>query len=179
MAELGLTPSTAVRALWEQAAARGEGIAAIAPILTGKNTKTRLLVCCDVWPALLEKRPARQEIRTLLDLADAGEVELLYPATALRGVFQLLGGDEGRKGAWKSIDKMRALGTAVGVDEADLSLACRYRSLVGSLEAGTALSAAQRADADYLVTYDEELLRRSTVAALSPKDMCVVLEARS
>ncbi len=178
LAELGLTPSTAVRGLWEQAARRGKGIESIAPLLLGEVACLRLLVCTDVWVALLDKRP-RPEAQGLLRSAQAAKAELLYPATALKDVFVALGGTEGKKGAWRAVDRMRDLGTAVGMDEADLTAACRYRMLSGSLDENMALAAAERAQADYLVTFSEALLQRSTVAALSPKDMCAVLEARA
>lgn len=178
LAELGLTPSTAVRGLWEQAARRGKGIESIATLLLGEEEHLRLLVCTDVWVALLDKRP-RVEAQAMLRDAQSTHAELLYPATALKDVYAALGGQEGKKGAWRAVDRMRELGTAVGVDEADLTAACRYRALTGSLEENITLAAAERAQADYLVTFDESLLLRSTVAALSPKDMCTVLEARA
>lgn len=39
------------------------------------------------------------------------------------------------------------------------------------------LAAAQRAEADYLVTSDRALIQRATVAALAPGDMTAVLGA--
>lgn len=177
LAELGLTPSTAVRALWEQASKRGEGIEAMAPYLTGTASALRLLLCGDVWAELLAKRGS-DDAHALLAAAQEVRAELLYPASAVQGVFATLGGGEEPEDAWRGVDRMRELGTAVGMDEQDLALACRLRSLTKDLEASMALAAAQHAKADYLVTFDEELLKRSTVAALSPRDMCTVLEAQ-
>ena len=39
------------------------------------------------------------------------------------------------------------------------------------------LAAAERAKVDFLVTSDQSLLRKATVAALSPQDMLAVLKA--
>ena len=178
MAELGLTPSVAVRALWEQAASRGKEIETIAPLLLGKRERARLLLCLDVWVSLLEKKGGRPEVQPLLGMAKEGGVELLYPAPVIKDVIQAFGGEEGKKSSWKAVERMRAIGSAVGVDEADLAVACRYRPLTTSFDSALALAAAQRAGADYLVTYDQELLRRAPVAALSPGDVCAVLSTR-
>lgn len=179
LAELGLTPSVAVRALWEQAARRGEAMQTIAPLLMGDALTLKLLVCTDVWLALVSDGPSQSDAAALLAQAANTGAQLLYPATALSDIYHALGGEAAQKAAWAGVDRVRKLGVAVGVDEADLMLACRYRGLAGDLAGNMALAAAERAKADYLVTFDDELLRRSTVAALSPKDMCVVLQARS
>lgn len=63
------------------------------------------------------------------------------------------------------------------MDEADLWLACRYRTLTWDLEDNVVLAAAQRAEADYLVTSDRALIQRATVAVLAPGDMTAVLGA--
>ena len=183
LAELGPTPSTAVRALWEQAASRGKGMETIAPLLLGSANPVRLLVCADVWVALLGTDKNKQQAENLVAQARACGAELLYPATALKDVFTALVESEGLSGdeaaAWQAVDRMRELGTAVGVDEADLMLACRYRGLTSDLSGNIAFAAAERAKADYMVTFDDQLLRRSTVAALAPQDMCAVLKARA
>ena len=184
MAELGLTPSTAVRALWEQAAHRGKGMETIAPLLLGQVSPMRLLVCADVWVAFLDasKQPYNSQAGAFISQAQAAGAELLYPATALKDVFTALAESDDTKGeaaAWQAVDRMRAIGAAVGVDEADLMLACRYRGLTTELSDSIAFAAAERAKADYMVTFDEQLLRRSTVAALAPQDLCAVLNARA
>lgn len=178
MAELGLTPSVAIRALWEQAAARGEGLQTIASLLLGDAKALKLLVCTDVWVALVAGGRSQAEAAAFLAQATSAGAQLLYPATALPDIYQACGGEAARDVAWTGVDRVRQLGVAVGMDEAELMLACRCRGLVSDLAGNMALAAARRAKADYLVTFDEELLRCSTVAALSPKDMCVVLQAK-
>ena len=171
-----------MRALWEQAASRGKGMETIAPLLLGSMSPVRLLVCADIWVTLFHEDPRRPEAEALIAEAQASGAELLYPATALKDVFTaLIESDDAltEEAAWQAVDRMRALGTAVGVDEADLVLACRYRGLTGDLSDNIAFAAAERAKADYLVTFDEQLLRRSTVAALAPQDMSIVLKARA
>lgn len=82
-----------------------------------------------------------------------------------------------RRIAWACVDNMRELATAVGMDESDLWLACKYRTLTWDLEDNVVLAAAQRAEVDYLVTNDWALIQRATVPALTPEDMTKVLEA--
>ena len=45
-------------------------------------------------------------------------------------------------------------------------------------ENASALPSAERAKADYIVTRDKGLLRRSTVCALAPEDATALLRAR-
>jgi predicted nucleic acid-binding protein len=77
--------------------------------------------------------------------------------------------------AWACVDNMSELGTPVGADESDLWLARKYRRLHPDLEDDLVLAAAERAQADYLVTSDEALLRKAMVPALSPEDFVRVV----
>lgn len=65
---------------------------------------------------------------------------------------------------------------AVGMDELDVWLACKYCRFNHDFEDNFALAAAERAKADYLVTSNQDLLHKATVAALSPENMCRLLE---
>ncbi|MBP3893997.1 MAG: PIN domain-containing protein [Atopobiaceae bacterium] len=78
--------------------------------------------------------------------------------------------------AWSCIEDLYQLAVAVGTDNADVQLALRYRTLSEDLDDNLMLTAAQRADVDYLVTSDRILLSKATVAALAPQDMLTVLE---
>lgn len=124
-------------------------------------------------------------------------IQLLYPAACLRDVFYTIclefkrscrnerGGlspgdaEAIRRIAWGCVDNVRELAVAVGMDESDLWLACKYRTLTWDLEDNVVLAAAKRSEADYLVTNDRALRERSTVAALSSADMVKVLRARA
>ena len=121
---------------------------------------------------------------------------LVYPVGALQDVFALLVIElkraarlsspdkaigEGdvlafRRIAWACVDNMRKFAVAVGADEADVWLASKYRRLTWDLEDNMVLAAAQRANADYLVTNDRALIAKSTVAAMTPDDLAILLE---
>ncbi len=126
----------------------------------------------------------------------AGEpARLLYPARILGDVFykvrleakrwmrgSTLGSAESqalacRNHAWDCIHDMRELGTAVGMDEADVWLACKYRTLHEDLEDDFVLAAADRVQADYLVTSDAKLARKARVPTASPADLAKMLKA--
>ena len=131
------------------------------------------------------------------NVARSANAAILYPASILTDVFHVIQnrlkadtreqsgtltkGDAVaiREIAWACIENMRELGTAVGVDEADLWLACKYRRLHEDLEDNLVLAAAERVHADYLVTTDAQLIRKSPVAAFTPADMATYLKTRA
>lgn len=120
---------------------------------------------------------------------------LVYPVGALQDVFALLvielkraarlsnpdrpvverDVQAFRRIAWACVDNMREFAVSIGADEADVWLASKYRRLTWDLEDNMVLAAAERAKADYLVTNDKALIGKSTVAALTPDDMAVLL----
>lgn len=79
--------------------------------------------------------------------------------------------------AWSCIEDLHQIATAVATDDSDVWMALKYRTLSEDLDDNLMLTAAQRADVDYLVTSDRILLSKATVAALAPQDMLTVLEA--
>ena len=81
--------------------------------------------------------------------------------------------------AWDCIDRMLKIGAPVGADMSDVWLACHLREINPDFEDDMVLAAAERAQADFLVTSDEQLIRKATVAALTPEDMLKVLLIRS
>ena len=156
-----------------------------------------ILVDTNVWlDNYLPNRKGHEDARRFLVRATATDsVFLLYSAPILKDAFYILASSlkeeirrEGkltqeaartiRQIAWSCIDNMRELGTAVGVDEADLWLACKYRQFNQDLEDNLVLAAAERAHANYLVTSDEHLIRKSTVTAFTPADMAMYLETK-
>ncbi|MBP3866722.1 MAG: hypothetical protein J6D25_02805, partial [Eggerthellaceae bacterium] len=126
--------------------------------------------------------------------AEEAGVELAYPVHILKDVFYLvqrgmksqarLHGsctEQGflaiRRAAWGCIENMREHATAIGADESDAWLACKYRPLSEDLEDNFVLAAAERAKADFIVTGDEGLIRKATVVAYTPQDALKYLEA--
>ena len=141
----------------------------------------------------LPDRPHAHMSREFLDYARAHEVQLVYPVHALSDFFLLLQQHLKRrvreKGvlsdqdalaiqeiAWACVDSLRESATAVGADESDAWRACKYRSLTNDLEDNMVLAAAERAQVDFLVTNDKDLIRKSTVNAYTPEDALKALQ---
>lgn len=155
-----------------------------------------LLVDTNVWlDCYLPNRAGHDDAMSLLSLAIEQECPLLYPYTILKDVFYLTANAfkhdiRTRKGslapgdaavanetAWGFINNMREHATAVGADESDLWTACNLRSVHNDLEDNLIVAAAQRANAAYLVTNDEALIKHAPVAALAPVDALALLKA--
>ena len=157
-----------------------------------------IIVDANVWlDNYLPHESGQSAATEFFSVASSTSATILYPAGILKDVFyviqnRLKADTRERSGtltkidelaireiAWACIENMRELGTAVGVDEADLWLACKYRRLHGDLEDNLVLAAAERVHADYLVTSDTQLIRKSTVAAFTPADMATYLKTRA
>ena len=61
---------------------------------------------------------------------------------------------------------------------ADFWVASKLSAFNGDIEDNLIMACAERAKADYIVTRDKGLLRRSTVCALAPEDATALLRAR-
>lgn len=140
-------------------------------------------------------RPASAASRQLIDLALEQGHTLLYAARAIVDVhyvitrtFKQMVREEREivseadalaiaEIAWGCVDNLCDVATAVGVDNSDVWLARKYRALHDDFEDNFVLAAAERANADFIVTSDRQLLCKATVAALSPKDMLALLNA--
>ena len=81
-----------------------------------------------------------------------------------------------RETAWACVEHLRTLATAIAADESDAWLACKYRALTNDLEDNMVLAAAERAQVDFLVTNDKDLIRKSTVNAYTPEDALKALQ---
>lgn len=153
-----------------------------------------LLVDTNVWMCnYVPMRKGHNEAREFFRAAWECGAQLLYPAPILKDVFYLLGVEYKRqiraeKGvlserdasvinelAWGCVQNMRNVATAVGIDESDLWLACKYKALSTDLEDNVVIAAAQRCEADHLVTFDQDLIRKAPVSALLPTDASLLL----
>ncbi len=153
----------------------------------------RLLLDTNVWlDNYIPDRRNHQLVGSLLTCAIRQRHDLLYALPSAKDVFYLIGHaykqmarTEGavteeaasaiNEVAWACVDNMADLATAVGADASDVWMARKYKGLHRDFEDNLVLAAAERADADYLVTCDEQLIRKAPVAALSPDDMLKVL----
>ncbi len=159
------------------------------------DKQMRILVdSCVLVDNYLGSHPKHGESYEFLNRAYTAGATLLYGASKLETVFYVLVTEAKRmvrteKGvvseadaaaarafAWGCIENIRNFATAVGVDEADLWLASKYRSVGPDFEDNVLLAAAQRANADYLVTWDATLLRTPTVRTATPAEMLALME---
>ena len=69
------------------------------------------------------------------------------------------------------MNTLHELGTAVGLDESDIWLAKKYRTIHNDFEDNLIIAAAQRANVTYLVTNDKKLIQHAPIAALTPEDV--------
>ena len=153
------------------------------------------LVDTNVWlDNYLGQRPHSGESRHFIDLAREYDVQLAYAIHSLHDFFFVMQSElkrsmasagvvtqsnalAARESAWACIESLRSLATAIGADESDAWLACRYRALTNDLEDNFVLAAAERVPVDFLVTNDLSLIRKSTVNAYTPADATLMLEA--
>ena len=161
----------------------------------GSVPAPKLLIDTNVWIDNYDgTRSGSRTARSLLITAGRCNATLLYPVHVIKDVYYILCATLKRRVrddrgfledkdaaiaeeiAWGCVCSMRETATAVGADESDLWLAEKHHRLHRDLEDDLVLAAAIRAKADFLVTSDERLLRKATVAALTPEDMLAYLE---
>ena len=154
-----------------------------------------LLVDSCVWvDSYLGDHPRHDESLAFLSKARECGATLLYGASKLETMFYILSAEMKRivkadKGdvseadahaarafAWGCIENIRELGTAVGVDTADLWLASKYRSIGGDFEDNVLLAAAKRSNAGFIVTWDRVLCTTPVAKVATPADMLAVLD---
>ncbi|MBQ9021766.1 MAG: PIN domain-containing protein [Eggerthellaceae bacterium] len=154
-----------------------------------------ILVDTNVW--IDNYAPVRKESersRQLIDMARNNGASLVYPVHVLKDVFYNLSATNKRRCmnergelseadylairelSWACIENMADLAFAVGADQSDVWLARKYRSFSNDLEDNFVMAAAERANADFIVTRDEKLLRKSSVKAFTPEDALAFLE---
>lgn len=160
------------------------------------RTPYRLLVDCNVWiDSYMATHMRHSESLQFVNEALEAGCELLFGASKLETLFFVIRADTKRviradKGevsvqdaefalrfAWGCIDNISEIATAVGIDASDLRLARKYRVYHSDFEDNVLLAAANRAEADYLVTWDEQLLRNAAplIRAVTPTVMLTVL----
>lgn len=160
------------------------------------SKQTSLLIDTNVWlDNYLPNREGSEKAVALITFASKYEYPLLYPAAVAKDVFYLsahafkkmIRAEKGAlsssdaavatEAAWGCVQNMREQATAVGADESDLWMACKLRSIHNDLEDNLIVAAAERANATYLITSDEALIKHSPVATLTPSDALALLQA--
>lgn len=159
------------------------------------NEPSMLLLDTCVWlDNYLGSRPGSVAAHRLIVAALKRDVPLLYAVTAVKDLYYIVAqtlkrerqaaGEKITEGtaladsqtAWACVENMREIATAVGMDASDVWLAQKYRTLHRDIEDNLVIAAAQRANADILVTDDLELIRRAPVAAMTPEDALKLFE---
>ena len=159
-------------------------------------TPSRLLFDTCVWlDNYLGERHNSKAARELIDAALERDVLLLYAATSVKDVHHLVArslkqlrratgeelSEEGayadNECAWACIQNMDEIATAVPLDGSDIWVARHYKAIHRDVEDNLVVAAAQRAEADILVTDDLDLIKHSPVAALAPQDALALLKA--
>lgn len=158
-----------------------------------------MLIDTNVWlDYYLGFRTGHRSALALLDMANNLDILLLCAVTTTKDLFYLIAADfkhsyrqahdglltpEGARAAtevaWACLRNLEEVATAVGCDQSDVWLARAQRSLHEDYEDNLIIAAAQRADADLLVTNDAGLVRHSPVAALTCDDALKYLNGLS
>lgn len=139
-------------------------------------------------------RPHASASVKAVDAALSRDIVLCYAASQAKDVFFLAGlmlksaerkerGEVSRDAAhaineacWAILENLDTFATVVGADKTDVWLARKHRGVHADFEDNLVIASAIRANADYLITRDEQLLGHSPVAALAPEAFCAVLE---
>lgn len=154
-----------------------------------------LLLDTNIWlDDCFGERPKHAQARQLLVNANAKDVAILFAAHSSKDIFRLaeLGAKQAlrsavgtldhkaaaaaRTFAWSYLDYMGDIATPVGCDASDVWMAKKQRSIHSEYEDDLVIAAAMRANASFIVTNDEKLLRHCPVAALDVDDALAYLE---
>lgn len=149
-----------------------------------------VLLHTNVWlDDFIPSRTRHDVVRRMVDRLIRSDVTLLFAMTSTKDVYYALAsyfkGEVRRSGealtdaaayaaneaAWGSLQLMGRIATPVGVDMSDYWVASHLKHVHHDYEDNLVVAAAQRAQADCLVTSDEALLRHAPLAAYSPEDM--------
>lgn len=154
----------------------------------------QILLDTNIWvDNYLAYRPGNRQSCALIDAALELRVSILYPVHIIKDVFYIIQNsmkakereEQGfvseraalaiREISWACTENMTQNATAVAADDTDVWLAMRYRTIHKDLEDNLVLAAAERSQADMLVTNDHELLGKATIPAHTPEDALAFL----
>lgn len=150
-----------------------------------RTDSRRLLLDTNVWVAYYLNKPglAAQDASELIGTSLANGVELFYAPTALKDAFYLiprelrraemedgLGTNPAarRAATWGCIQHMREIATPAPLTGIECDLAGMLRSMHPDLEDNLVVACAETCRADYLVTYDKQLLGAFSPSCITP-----------
>ena len=153
-----------------------------------------LLLDTNVWLDFFDGNSSRShDASRLLERCIELDITLLFAVESVKDVYYLLRQSLKRRArdahgtlsdtdvraasryAVACVDTLAEVGCAVGTGASDAWLARRYLQLHDDLEDTLMIAAAQRAQADCLITSNDKLLRHAPVATLSVSDMLQLL----
>ena len=159
--------------------------------------ETVLMLDTNCWvDYYVPSRRHADDSRALIRHAFQYDIKLAYPACIAKDVFYLIAADTKRfvressgslteheaalinESAWSAVNHMRENAFAVSIGQTDVWYAAKMRSVHNDFEDNLVLAAAEKANATYLVTNDEQLIKHAPIAALTPHDALVYLKAR-
>lgn len=137
-----------------------------------------------------EDNPATGFLR---QTAPCEHVTLFYAPTTAKDVFFLLervlkamarhenaelpegAAEAAREAAWACVDNMSELAKAAPIDESELWIARKFRREHGDFEDNLIIAAGERANVDYIVTSDKQLLSHLPAIAITPQQACELI----
>ena len=150
------------------------------------------LLDTNVWLDHYLARPEEDNAATnLLRQAVSHEhVSLLYSPTTAKDMYFILertlkelarhegaplpenAAEAARETAWACVANMSELATAAPLDESALWIARKFRRDHSDFEDNIIIAAGERANVDYIVTSDQQLLAHMPAIAITPKQAC-------
>ena len=97
-------------------------------------------------------------------------------AREMQGTLTEDGAAASTNNAWEVAEGLNDVATPIAMDAADVWMARKLRSVHNDLEDNLVIAAAERANADYIVTSDAKLLQNPHVRALTAADMLTHLQ---
>lgn len=161
------------------------------------DKQIKVLADTNLWiDKYIPHRSSSETSCEVLRLCASDDIALLFPMRSLADVFWQVTRDRknwlrreygeitevhahaATADAWACVDNMLEVGAPVGVDVSDVWVAQHLRSMHPDFEDDMVLAAARRAEVDYLVTSDRQLIQKADVVAFTPEDMLTVLRER-
>lgn len=150
----------------------------------------RFLVDTNVWiDYFMASEPHGKEVLAFFEAVDQRGGTLLYAPTTLKDVFLLvprilrreaqaageLEGISFAPAAWACVRSMTEIAAAAPLTLPECDLAWMLRTRHPDLEDNLIIAAAETCNADYVVSYDRDLLEHFSPACITPEQACNLL----
>lgn len=157
------------------------------------NRKRLLLVDTNVWiDYFMKYEPTCHDCAGIVEAAADDRIGLLVAPTTLKDIFYIIPRQLRRENtdgaaadtsfkpaAWACIEFILSVATPAPQSAAECELARALRNTFDDLENSLILAAAETADADYIVTSDQQLLSSYPEVFVTPKRALELIELTS